>query len=319
MNLIDVHKQLNTEEKCSDFLERMRWPDGLCCIKCGVAGRISKFTSNETTRKRFSKKKQQVVTVKVPGRRLYECLDCGHQFSVTTGTIFNDTHLPLEKWFTAIAIICEAKKGVSACQMQRHLGCHYRTAWHLCHRIREAMKEPAGILSGTVEVDETYVGGKYDKRRKRDPWSKMPVVGLVERKGKVQAFPIPTASKQILIGVVKDRVSPDSRVITDQWPAYKTLKNDYRHDVINHIKGEYVRGDVHTNTIENFWSLLKRGIIGSYHKVSIKHLDRYLAEFTYRFNRRDEQKELFAMTTKNLLNGDRLTYNTLTGSQEVSN
>jgi transposase-like protein len=195
--------------------------------------------------------------------------------------------------------------------MQRHLKVNYRTAWHLCHRIREAMKEPAGMFSGTVEVDETYVGGKYDKRRKRDPWSKMPVVGLIERKGKVQAFPIPTASKQILIGVVKDRVLPDSRVMTDQWPAYKSLKNDYRHDIINHIKGEYVRGDVHTNTIENFWSLLKRGIIGSYHKVSIKHLDRYLAEFTYRFNRRDEQQQLFAMTTKNLLNGQKLPYETL--------
>ncbi|MGH9692479.1 MAG: IS1595 family transposase, partial [Candidatus Acidiferrales bacterium] len=127
-----------------------------------------------------------------------------------------------------------------------------------------------------------------------------------------QAYKIPTPSKQILVGIVKDRVAPDATVYTDEWRAYKSLP--HKHDVVNHIKLEYVRGDVHTNTIENFWSLLKRGVIGSYHQVSIKHLDRYLAEFTYRFNRREEQEQLFAMTTKNLLNRKNLPYKVLTTS-----
>ena len=141
----------------------------------------------------------------------------------------------------------------------------------------------------------------------------MPVVGLVERKGKVRARSIPTASSQILVGIVRDHVAADARVITDQLRSYYGVKKTRRHDVINHIR-QFARGDIHTNTIENFWSLLKRGIIGSYHKVSLKHLERYLAEFTYRFNRRDEQEKIFAETTKNLLHGNTLTYNALTAS-----
>ncbi|HEX4001326.1 MAG TPA: IS1595 family transposase [Candidatus Acidoferrales bacterium] len=299
MNLIDVTAEFNTDDKCLDYLERLRWPSGVCCIKCGSV-RVSRIT-----RETKSKNKRT---------RLYQCLEpeCKHQFSPTAGTIFHDSHLPLKKWFAAIALVCEAKKGLSALQMQRHLKVNYRTAWHLCHRIREAMKEPRSMFSGTVEVDETYIGGHLDKRRKQ-PGLKFPVVGLVERGGKVQALKVPMSSAPILIGVVKRRVEPGSRVITDQLRAYTALRKDYDHDVINHIK-EFARGDIHTNTIENFWSLLNRGIVGSYHKVSIKHLDRYLAEFTYRFNRRDMQEQLFAGTTKNLLNGKVLTYQKLTDS-----
>lgn len=302
MNLIDITAEFNTDDKCLDYLEAMRWPNVVACIKCGSV-KVSKITRETKTKNRR--------------KRLYQCLEkeCKHQFSPTAGTIFHDSHLPLKKWFAAIALICEAKKGLSALQMQRHLKVNYRTAWHLCHRIREAMKEPATMFTGTVEeVDETYVGGDYDKRRKRQPYEKMPVMGLVERKGKVQALSIRTPSKQILIGVVKDRVAPGARVMTDQLFAYRSLRLTHDHNVIDHIKG-YAHGDVHTNTIENFWSLLKRGIIGSYHKVSIKHLDRYLAEFTYRFNRRGEQEHLFAMTTKNLVNGKNLPYAKLTDSE----
>ncbi len=300
MNLIDVTAEFNTDDKCLDYLEKMRWPNGVCCIACGSVkvSRIIRETKSKNKRK-----------------RLYQCLEkeCKHQFSPTAGTIFHDSHLPLKKWFAAIALICEAKKGLSACQMQRHLKVNYRTAWHLCHRIREAMKEPAGLLSGTVEVDETYVGGRFDKRRKASgPKDKITVVGLIERNGKVQALKVPTPSAQVLVGVVKDRVAPDALVMTDQLRGYTHIPQ--KHAVINHIKQQYVNGSIHTNTIENFWSLLKRGIIGSYHKVSIKHIDRYLAEFTYRFNRRDEQEQLFAMTTKNLLNGKNLPYEKLTAS-----
>lgn len=299
MNLIDVTREFATDEQCLDYLERMRWPMGVACIKCGST-KVSKITRESKTKNRRT--------------RLYQCLEkeCGHQFSPTAGTIFHDSHLPLRKWFIAIALVVDAKKGMSANQMKRHLKVNYRTAWYLYHRIREAMKEPAGLLNGIVEVDETYVGGRYDRRRKRQPYEKAPVVGLIERNGKVQAAPIRTASSQVLVGVVRDRVAPDAKVYTDESRAYTRIPQ--KHATVNHIRGEYVRGDVHTNTIENFWSLLKRGIIGSYHKVSVKHLERYLAEFTYRFNRRDIQHLLFEETTRNLLRRENLPYKTLIAS-----
>jgi transposase-like protein len=306
MNLIDVNQQFATEDACLAYLESMRWPSGVACLACGSL-----------------KVKQLEIKKGARGktRRVYQCLErpCLHQFTATTGTIFHDTHLPLRKWFMAIALICDAKKGMSAMQLQRHLTdkkkkMSYRTAWYLCHRIRKAMEEPENLMTGTVEVDETYMGGKFDKRRKRNPWEKMPVVGLVERAGKVRARSILTASRPILVGIIRDHVAADARVITDQLAAYHAVKKTHRHDVINHIK-QFARGDIHTNTVENFWSLLKRGIIGSYHKVSLKHLERYLAEFTYRFNRRDEQEQLFAETTKNLLRGKALEYKALTASQ----
>ena len=306
MNLIDVTRDFATEDACLDYLETMRWPSSVACVSCGSV-KVSRIIREKASKNRRT--------------RIYQCLEkgCKHQFTSTSGTIFHDTHLPLRKWFMAIALICDAKKGMSALQLQRHLTdgkkkMSYRTAWHLCHRIRKAMEEsPDGLLRGTVEIDETYLGGRYDKRRKRQPYEKMPVVGLIERKGKIEVHPIPTASKQVLVGIVRGRVAPDAHVMTDELAAYKSVGQTHRHSVINHIR-EYVRGDVHTNSIENFWSLLKRGVIGSYHKISIKHLPRYLAEFTYRFNRRERQQYLFAETTRNLLNGKALKYSTLTAS-----
>lgn len=298
MNLIDVTKQFNSEKACLAYLEDMRWPVGVACLECGSL-KISKFKSTGKTGK---------------VRHLYQCLEkeCRHQFTATTGTIFHDTHLPLRKWFLAIALICESKKGISANQIKRALGVQYKTAWHLCHRIRKAMEsEDLEPLDGIVEVDETYVGGKYDRRRKRRPWEKTPVMGLIQRKGKVEAYAIPTASKTILVGKIKDRVAPEAEmIVTDENRAYTSLKKSYRHEVINHIR-HYVRGRIHTNTIENFWSLLKRGIIGNFHHVSAKHLPRYLAEFTYRFNGRKE-KNLFALTMGNLLGSINLRYAELT-------
>lgn len=308
MNLIDVTSAFPNEDACLDYLEKMRWPSGVGCVKCG---------SLKVKRLNPTDKRGQT-------RRIYQCLErpCRHQFSATSGTIFHDTHLPLRTWFLAMALICDAKKGMSACQLQRHLPgsrkgtkMSYRTAWYLCHRIRKAMEEnDAEKFTGTVEVDETYIGGKYDPRRKRNRYGKQGVVGLIQRGGKLHVEPIPTPSKSVLVGVIKDRVSPSADlVITDQWTAYKTVKETHRHAVINHIR-EYVKGKIHTNTIENFWSLLKRGVMGNYHKVSIKHLPRYLAEFEYRFNRRDGQEQMFADTLENLLNRPNLPYKTLTAS-----
>jgi transposase-like protein len=295
MNLIDVGQEFGTDEKCLEYLEGLRWPNGVVCLECGGA-KISRITR----RKKGDNKRT----------KLYQCLDpkCKAQFSATAGTIFADSHLSLSKWFLAVGLMCNAKKGLSAKQMERDLGVSYRTAWYLCHRIRKAMEEgELPKFTGVVETDETYVGGRYDPRRKRGPWEKQAVMGFAERGGRVEAYRIPMASKMVLVGKIKDRISPEAEmVVTDELAAYKSVAKTHRHEVINHIR-QWVRGNIHTNTIENFWSLFKRGVIGSFHKVSAKHLPRYLAEFTYRFNYRD-LPDLFRFTLANLLTGKPLPY-----------
>jgi transposase-like protein len=205
--------------------------------------------------------------------------------------------LPLTKWFIAVAMIADAKKGVSAKQLQRHLGIgSYKTAWHMAHRIRKAMEDSEGsLLKGTIEVDETYIGGKYDPRRKRGKYEKAAVIGMVERGGRVRTMKLNTVSKETLVGTIEDHTDRTAHIMTDEHAGYKSVKKIRRHDSVNHIKEEWVRGNVHTNTIENHWSLLKRGIIGSFHQVSVKHLDRYLSEFEYRQNNRKEP-DLFIKT-----------------------
>jgi transposase-like protein len=283
--------------------------------------RISKFTTKETTRKRFSKKKQKVVTVKVPSRRLYECLECGYQFSTTTGTVFHDSHLSLAKWFMAVGLIVEAKKGISAKQVARHLGMEksYKTVWYLCHRIRKAMKE-GGLLSGIVEADETYLsprkprrGKPYVKKETRDV-----VLGMIERGGKLHLVPVKDAKLEIIRPFLQEHISPEAEALyTDEHPTYAIIgQRDFggKHRAINHSR-TYAIGDLHTNTIENAFSLLKRGIYGTFHKVSIKHLARYCEEFSYRFNRREQQAQLFDSTLKGLLREKALPFKILTASR----
>jgi transposase-like protein len=307
MKLIDVTRKFATEDNCLDYIESMRWPNGeIGCVHCGEVGRISKITREAGKNKRT---------------RIYQCLACKKQFSATSGTIFNDTHLSLTKWFMAIALICEAKKGLSALQMQRHLGVNYRTAWHLCHRIREAMKEGSlltgevTMLTGVVEADETYVGGKvkrkgkpYVKKEKKDV-----VIGLIERGGRLRLVPVADNKMSIIEPVIEKHVHPEAILQTDDSAIYHIIgKRRFpgRHRVINHTRS-YGIGDNHTNTIENAFSLLKRGIYGSFHKVSIKHLGRYCNEFSYRFNRRGAQLQMFDATLKNLTRGEVLPYKKL--------
>jgi transposase-like protein len=303
MKLIDVTKQFNTEVKCLEYIERMRWPNGeIGCVHCGEVGRISKITRSEGKNKRTS---------------IYQCLACGKQFSATSGTIFNDTHLPLTKWFLAVAMICEAKKGMSALQVQRHLGVNYRTAWHLCHRIREAMQEGKGLLTGVVEVDETYLAPK--KPRKGKPRVKKEkhdvVLGMRQRDGKLRLFPIADAKMSEIEPLMVKHISRNAILQTDKSAVYDIIgKRQFaNHRMIDHIR-TYVEGENHTNTIENAFSLLKRGVYGTFHKVSIKHLGRYCNEFSYRFNRRGQQLEMFGMTVKNLVRGEKLPYAKLTAS-----
>jgi hypothetical protein len=247
-SLIDVNRELGTEKQCLDYLEAKRWPGGVACIKCGGV-RVGRSDVEMKARrdKKDGTQKGDVIGL----RYIYDCLDtqCGHQFTATTGTVFHDSHLPLSTWFMAVALMVNAKKSLSALQLQRDLGLgSYKTAWHLAHRIRKAMEQqPGGLFTGVVEVDETFVGGKYDKRRKRAPWGKQAVAGVLERgkdgePSKVRAFPIPTTSRAILTGVVRNNVAPDAEMLcTDQAPGYKSVGRGYRHEVVNHIALEYAR------------------------------------------------------------------------------
>jgi len=290
VNLIDVTKQFPTDEDCLKYIENMRWPDGVVrCPVCGC-GRISRVT-------------RQSVTKNVR-RKLYQCLEttCKQQFSATSGTIFNDSHLPLHKWFMALAIVVDAKKGISANQLKEHLGIgSYRTAWYMAHRIRKAMEDDSGLLSGTVELDETYIGGKTKRRGK--PRNAKPiqerfdmVLGMRERQGRVRFVHIKDGKKETIRKAVSANVHPQAaNIYTDSAAVYDfafhpLLKK--RHKMVNHTIEWIVPGtDVHTNTVESAFSLLKRGLIGSFHRVSIKHLRRYLSEFEFRFNvRKDEDR-----------------------------
>lgn len=302
MNLLEITRQFRTEDDCLDYIEKARWPSQKCCIRCGSVN-ISEFKREPDGKNRRN--------------RLYQCLEkeCGHQFSATAGTIFADSHLPLVKWFMAIGLIVEAKKGISAKQVARHLGMEksYKTVWYLCHRIREAMKE-GGLLTGVVEADETYL--KPRKPRKGKPYVQKEsdtVLGMVERGGKLRLIPIKNTKMETIEPLIEKHVSPDATLQTDESALYFLLgqrRFPGRHRTINH-GSSYAIGDLHTNTIENAFSLLKRGVYGTFHQVSLKHLGRYCEEFSYRFNRREEQAQLFDSTLKGLVNGKALRFKTL--------
>ncbi len=298
MKLIDVTKTFASDEQCLAYLEASRWPDGVRCPICGNK-EVSKIT-----RKSQSKNKRAQV---------YQCLEksCKSQFSATNGTIFHDSHLPLSKWFMAIALLVDAKKSMSALQLSRHLACNYRTAWYLAHRIREAMVDSEGPkLTGVVEVDETYIGGRQ-RGHKSKLKNKDVVIGVRERGGDLRLVHTKDASASELYNVISKHVSKDAQAImTDENPSYNfkmTQFRNVRHGRIRHRDKVYVKGDVHTNTVESAFSLFKRGITGSFHQVSIKHLQRYLNEFGYRFNRR-EDADLFEQTVGRMCAGKALPY-----------
>jgi hypothetical protein len=321
MDLIAIATEFATPEACFDFLDKKRWPEGVRCLKCD-GDKVSKFVTKEGTRKRMSKRKGE-VTVTVPARHLYQCLnsECGHQFTATTGTLFNDTHLPIQKWFFAVALMTNAKKGMSAKQMQRDLKVSYQTAWYLCHRIRESMQGGASIFTGTVEADETFVGGRYDERRARAKYDKAAVVGVLQRgtKGKpsqVHAKHVEDVDKVVIRSIINERVSFDANLYTDEGAVYRQFAKTRNHAIVCHSKDEWVRGEVHTNSIEGFWSLVKRQIIGQHHWVSVKHLQAYLNERVHAFNNR-KAEDMFGMVITALLCGIALPYAVLTADLEV--
>lgn len=291
INLMDLMERFHNDEQCRELLEDLRWPDGVRCPRCD-ADKIYRMDT----------------------RNQFDCVSCGYQFSVTSGTMLHDTHLPLTKWFVATYLITESKKGISANQMKRTIGVAYRTAWYLCHRIRAAVKEAQPEpLTGTVEVDETWVGGKRRGVGRGYKGNKTIVIGAIERGGQVRAQVIESVDRKTLHRFIHSTTAADAEAIyTDDMSSYHGIANgDTRHETVKHSAEEWVRKGVHTNTIENVWSLLKRSIIGSYHKVSAKHLDAYLDELEWRFNNR-ENPYLFRDTLLKLIGSENLPYSELT-------
>jgi len=297
MSLMDA---FGTDDRCREILEELRWPEGAECPRCGSA---------------------KLSRIKARGQ--FDCDSCRYQFSATAGTVFHDSHLPLRKWFIATYLMTESKKGISANQLKRMLGVSYKTAWYLCHRIRSAMQEaqPA-MLSGVVEADEAFIGGKARNMHKSDRTrkihgtegaDKMTVVGAIERGGKVRLRLLANRRKASVLGFLEEVVADEAvAVYTDELPSYdKRGDENTVHASVNHERDEWVRGDVHTNTVESVWSLFDRAMIGSYHQLSRKHLPAYLQEFEWRFNNR-ENSYLFRDTLARLISAEALPYKELT-------
>lgn len=275
-SIFEVMQKFNTEERCIKHLERIRWPEGLRCIRCDSA-RVMNFEGTGKTGK---------------ARNLYECVDCRYQYSVTTGTVFHDTHLPLTKWFLAIYLICSAKKGISAKELQRQLATSYKTAWYMAHRVRLAMQQDDDFcqkFSGVCEVDETYVGGKGKGPRGRSTANKVPVVGIREKtSGRVIMRAVQDVQGTTLAKFIRNHAEAGAEIHTDEFSGYLWLdSSEYKHKSVKHAD-EYVTSEgVTTNGVEGVWSLFKRGIMGQFHKVSAKYLPLYLDEFAFRFNNRE--------------------------------
>lgn len=279
-NLTNLAANFSDEGKARELLESLRWPGGVACPHCGGADPYRLNTK---------------PTAKNPGRiRLWKCSQCGKQFNVTVGTVFEGSHIPVAKWLMGIHLMSASKKGMSAHQLHRMLGITYRAAWFMNHRLRYAMATGMGIFAkftGTVEMDETYVGARRirgSKRGRPGPDShKAPVVALVQRGGRIRMFPVERVTSETLRASLKAHVDPAATLMTDELPAYRKPGRELaKHETVNHQAGEYVRGEAHVNTAEGVFSLLKRGIVGSFHHVSKGHLHRYCDEFEFRWNHR---------------------------------
>lgn len=296
--LINFLQKFGTDEACREYLEAKRWPNGPVCPRC-ESTKVYKL-EGKTTRS-----------------GLYKCAACRKPFTVTIGTIFERSHIPLAKWFAAIYLMCSSKKGMSAHQLHRSLKITYKTAWFLCHRIRHSMRDPRfrKALCGTVEVDETYIGGKTRKGiRGRGSERKTPVVALISRSGKMRTRVVANVGAASLKGAIRDHVKKNSTIMTDEWASYNGIGKEYDggHQVVNHGNGEYVRGDAHTNTAESFFALLKRGIHGTFHHVSKEHLPRYADEFSFRWNNRKVKDGVRVEKALAGTNGKRLMYKSIT-------
>ncbi|MGB2528556.1 IS1595 family transposase [Flagellimonas sp. SN16] len=302
-SLFDLLDYFTTEEKCEEYLAVIKWNGQPTCPYCQSEN--VKYLNGKTRR--------------------YKCYGCKKQFGVKVGTIFHDSKLSLRKWFIAIYLVTAHKKGVSSHQLARDLKITQKTAWFVLQRIRETYNpDHKEVFDGEVELDETYLGGKQSNKHKnkrvkgtqgRSVKTKSPVLGILQRNGKVYAIPVDNTQRATIIPIMREKVADGANVYTDEYWPYRALATDYNHKYVKHNASEYVNGTVHTNSIENFWSLFKRGINGIYHQVSPKHLDKYVNEFTFRYNNRElSEGSKFDVCLAN--SSKRLDYKTLIGERE---
>jgi transposase-like protein len=286
-------------DKAREHLEGIRWPNGSICPHCGETEQTGKLEGKSHR----------------PG--LYKCYSCNGHFTVTVGTVFEDSKIPLNKWILAAHLMASSKKGYSAHQLHRTIEVSYKTAWFMMHRLREAMKttfsEPMGGGGGIIEVDETFWGSKPNARKARGGWAHKNVIfSLVERGGKARSFHVPNVTARTLKPILESQMSRDAHMMTDDAGQYANLSTlAAKHGKVAHTRKEYVRGKVHTNTVEGYFSILKRGLIGTYHHVGSQHLQRYVTEFDFRYNHRQKLEitdtQRATILLKNI-HGKRLTY-----------
>lgn len=281
----------NSEEACRKHFETIRFKDGDFCPHC-KHNKINRFSD---------------------GKR-YRCASCKQDFTIKTGTLFGESKIPMQKWFIAIYLLTTRNKGISSIELSKQVGVSQKTAWFMDHRIREALKQGNGKLMGTVEVDETYLGGYHP--RKHGFSKKSAILGMTERGGRMRAMPVPDRQTHTILKALTNHVDKRAYLMTDDAGVYrKVVRIGYKHDSVKHSRKQYVKGNIHTNSIESFWALFKRNYHGTYHQMSKKHLQRYIDEITFRFNNREvDMQDMFNEVTKLIAKRGKMSYKTLTAN-----
>ncbi len=289
--------QFKSEEAAREYLEAIRWPNGPVCPHCGNADKIYRLQGKSTR------------------KGVLKCSKCRKQFTVTVGTLFADSHISLDKWLYATYLICSSKKGMSSHQLHRMLGVTYKSAWFMTHRIREAMKAPEFLtkLGGNgkfVEADETYWGNNNTQAKgARGAGHKMKIVTLVERGGDARSFHVPNVTAKTLKTVLTEQASKESHLMTDEHKSYNKVGKEFSdHSIVKHCMKQYTKGIAHVNTCENFYSLLKRGLVGTFHHVGEQHLQKYANEFDFRYNSRKVSDSIRTDAALKGIEGKRLYY-----------